>query len=117
MADKTLVATQCLKTGILDVTAHANALAGNAAGTDNFFMPNDGRTVLVVVGGAGPKVITFTAVNDKYGRTETLTVTPTTSKTSVIGPFMPELWNTSGILTFKPADGGAATDTYLALRV
>lgn len=118
MTDKVFDITEAVKAGILDVGGHANVLEGNAAGTDFFVMPNDGKTVLVCVCGESPKVITFTAVPDKYGRTETLTVTPGTSKTSVIGPFMPELWNdSSGCLKFKPADGGLVTDLYLAVRV
>lgn len=118
MTDQTFVITEAVKAGILDVGGHANALAGNAAGTDFFIMPNDGKTVLACVCDATPKAITFTAVPDKYGRTETLEVTPGASKTSIIGPFMPELWNdSSGCLKFKPADGGLATDIYLAVRV
>lgn len=126
MTDKVFDITEAVKAGILDVGGHANVLEGNAAGTDFFVMPNDGKTVLVCVCGATPKAITFTAVPDKYGRTETLIVSPGDSKTSIIGPFMPELWNTSvtiativyhGVLKFKPADGGLVTDLYLAVRV
>lgn len=119
MADQIMKVVDGLKTGILDVTAHANALIGTAAGTDDFLMPNDGKTVLVVVCTAGASsAITFTAVANKWGRTETLVVTPTVSKTSVIGPFPPRLWNNSdGQVEFDPAGGGTATDYYLALRV
>ena len=118
MADQTMVVTPCVKAGILDVTAHANKLAGNAAGTDWWYMPNDGRTILVVVAGASVKTISVTAVADKYGRTETLTLSPTASKTSLFGPFLPDIWNnSSGNLAFKPATGGDAGDTYLAVRV
>ncbi len=118
MADQTLTVTEGIKAGILDVTAHANVKLGNSAGTDYFYMPNDGKTVLVCVVGALAKQITFTPVTDKFGRTETLAVTPTASKTSVIGPFLPELWNqATGCIKFQPAAGGLATDYYLALRV
>ncbi len=118
MADQTLTVTEGIKAGILDITAHANVKLGNSAATDYFYMPNDGKTVLVCVVGASAKAITFTPVVDRFGRTETLTVTPTSSKTSVIGPFLPELWNQSnGCIKFQPAAGGLVTDFYLALRV
>ena len=118
MADQTFVVTEGIKAGILDVSAHANKILGNAAGSDFFVMPNDGKTVLVCAVGAASKLITFTPVDDKYGRTETLTVQPVDSKTSITGPFLPELWNQSnGTIKFKPAASGLATDIYLAVRV
>ena len=118
MSDQTFTVTEGIKAGILDVSAHANKILGNAAGSDFFLMPNDGKTVLVCAVAASAKLITFTAINDKYGRTETLTVQPVDSKTSIIGPFLPELWNASdGTLKFKPAAGGLATEIYLAMRV
>lgn len=118
MADQTMVLTEGIKAGILDVTVHANAKLGNSAATDYFYMPNDGKVVLVCVVGAAAKAITFTPVLDKFGRTETLVVTPTASKTSVIGPFLPELWNqVNGCVKFQPAAGGLVTDIYLAVRV
>jgi len=118
MADQTLTVVNAVKTGILDVAGNASAKAGNAAGNDQFLMPNDGQTVLVVVGGAAPSAITFTPVANKYGRTETLVVTPGTSKTSVIGPFKPHLFNnSSGQVEFDPAGGGSADDFYLAVRI
>jgi len=120
MADITMVVTEGVKAGLTDITTQANAVKGNSAGTDDFFMPNDGKTILAMVVGAAAKVITFTQVNDKYGRAETvnLTFTPTASKSSAVGPFMPDLWNdAAGRLKFKPAAGGDAGDYYLAVRV
>lgn len=118
MADQTFVITECIKAGLLDLTAHANKLAGNAAGADWWYMPNDGKTILAVVAGAAVKTISVTPVVDKYGRTETLTLSPTASKTSLFGPFLPELWNDSaGRLKFKPNAGGDVGDIYLAVRV
>ncbi len=118
MANQTLTVVNTVKTGILDVAGNASAKAGNAAGTDKFYFANDGLTVLVVVGGAAPSAITFTAVANKYGRTETLVVTPGTNKSSVIGPFKPHLFNnSSGQVEFDPAGGGQADDFYLAVRV
>jgi len=121
MTNQLMTVVPAVKAGILDAGDHASALAGNAASTDHFFMPNDGKTVLVCVCGVTPKAMTFTAVLDKYGRTETLAVTPGASKTSIIGPFLPEIWNQStvypGAIKFQAADGGLATDKYLAVRV
>ena len=118
MADQTFVVTAGLKTGILDITAHANVLAGDAAGTDFFIFANDGKTFLAVSAGASVKAITFTPVVNKYNRTESLVVTPTASKYSVIGPFPPHLWNQSnGTVKFKPAIGGHADDDYLVIRM
>lgn len=118
MADQVMAVVNAVKTGILDVAGNGSAKAGTAAGADQFLFANDGQTVLVVVGGAAPAAITFTAVANKYGRTETLVVTPGTSKTSIIGPFKPHLFNnSSGQVEFDPAGGGQADDFYLAVRV
>lgn len=119
MPDQTMKVVDGIKEGILDVTAHANALTSDAAGADDFLMPNDGKTVLVVVcTAAASSAIAFTAVANKWGRTETLSVTPTISKTSVIGPFPPRLWNNAdGQVEFDPAGAGLATEYYLAVRV
>jgi len=118
MADQIMTVKDLTKAGVPDISADANAKAGNAAGTDYFYFPNDGKTVLVAVVGAAPKQITFTPVADRYGRTETLAPTPTASKTAIYGPFNPELWNdTNGRVKFQPAAGGLATDIYIACRV
>jgi len=118
MANQTMTVVNAVKTGILDVAGNASAKAGNAASTDKFYFANDGQTVLAVVGGAGPSAITFTAVSNKFGRTESLVVTPGTNKTSIIGPFKPHLFNnSSGQVEFDPAAGGQADDYYLAVRV
>ena len=118
MADQTMTVVASSKTGILDVEGNASAKAGNAAGTDQFLFSNDGSTVLVVVGSATPAAITFTAITNQWGRTESLVVTPGTSVTSIIGPFPPRLFNnSSGQVEFDPAAGGIAGDTYLAVRI
>ena len=118
MTDQTFTVVDGTKDGVLDISNHASELAGNAAGADFFYIPNDGKTVLVCVCGASAKQLTFTAISNQWGRTETLTPTPTSSMTSVIGPFKPHLFNNaSGNVAFKPAAGGLATDHYLALRV
>ena len=118
MAVQTFTVVNGSKNGVLDISNHASELAGNAAGADFFYIPNDGKTVLVCVCGAAAKQLTFTAITNQWGRTEALTPTPTSSGTSVIGPFKPHLFNdSSGNVAFKPAAGGLATDHYLALRV
>ena len=119
MADQTLTVTQAVKTGVLNVNGHANMKASNAAAADYFYFANDGKVVLVVVcTAASSKALTFTPVLNKYGRTETLAVTPTISATSVIGPFPPHLFNQAdGRVKFQPATSGSATDLLLALRV
>ena len=118
MADQTMTVVASSKTGILDVEGNASAKAGNAAGADQFLFANDGKTVLVVVGGGTPADIVFTPVTKQWGRTESLSVTPGTSVTSIIGPFPPRLWNnSSGQVEFDPTGGGQAGDTYLAVRV
>ena len=118
MADQVMTVVDGVKAGILDVAGNGSALAGNAAGGDDFLFPNDGRTVLVVVAGAAAgDTYTFTAVDDKYGRSETLAPVVAAGKTAIIGPFLPELWNdSSGRVTFVPTSG-EATDTLLAVRI
>lgn len=116
MADQIMTVVDAVKSGILDVANNANAKAGNAAGAGYFYFPNDGRTVLVVVSGTGD-TFTFTPVTDKYGRTETLAPVVAGSKTAIIGPFLPELWNdANGRVKFKPTVG-QATDKLLAVRI
>ena len=116
MADLQMTVVQATKAGILDVAANASALAGNAAGASSFVFPNDGRTVLCVVATTGD-TFTFTAVADKYGRTETLAPVVAGGKKAIIGPFLPELWNDSnGYIKFKPSVGHA-DDFLLAVRV
>ena len=118
MTDQTMTVTDGLKTGILDITDDANVKAGNAAGADYFYFANDGKTFLAVSAGASVKQITFTPVINKWGRTETLQVTPTASKFSIIGPFKPHLFNqTDGTVKFQPATSGHEDDKYLAVRM
>lgn len=116
--DVTMTVVEATKAGI-DVGEHEKAVAGNAADDAYFIMPNDGKTILACVCVTGPAEIVFTAVKDKYGRTETLAITPGTDKTTIIGPFMPELWNDeTGCLKFQAGAGtGVVTDKYLAVRV
>jgi hypothetical protein len=118
MADQTLTVVDAVKGGILDVAGNGSAKAGNAAGGDNWYFANDGKTVIVFLAdGAGGDTLTFTPVADKYGRTETLAPVVAAGKVAIIGPFMPELWNNSeGKVEFALTSENAA-DKLLAVRV
>jgi hypothetical protein len=120
MGDILMGVTQAVKTGILDVVGDGNVELGNAAAGDYFYFPNDGHTVLVLDCTSGD-TFTFTAVNDPYGRTETLGPIVAAGKVAVLGPFMPELWNVTsgtykGCVKFKPTTGNA-DDYLLAVKV
>jgi hypothetical protein len=110
--------TEGIKAGVLDVAAATNKVLGNAAGSDYFYFPNDGKVLLLTSVGAAAKLLTFTAVTDKFGRTEALTFQPTASKNGCVGPFLPDIWNqANGCVKFQPAAGGLVTDIYVALHV
>jgi hypothetical protein len=120
MARTELTVQVAVKAGILDLIA--GATAGNAIGTDGDVgkgkFANDGKTVLVAsIGGAGSETITFTAVADKYGRTEALAPEVATGKIAVIGPFMPELWNQTGGMIYFELTTKDAADKFTAVRV
>lgn len=116
MALITMVVSNSVKAGILDMAADANVRLGNAAAGSGFDFPNDGRTVLIVDGVTGD-TFTFTAVADKFGRTETLAPVVAAGKWAIIGPFLPELWNNaSGNVHFLPTAGNAG-DILLAVRI
>ena len=116
MADVTMTVSNSVKAGILDMQADANIELGNAAAGDDFLFPNDGKTVLWV-DGVTVDTFTFTAVTDKYGRTETLAPVVGVGDIAMIGPFLPELWNNAaGMVTFKPTAGNVG-DILLAVRV
>ncbi len=118
MADTVLVVTDIDRAGIADITADANVKATNAAAGGDYFFPNDGNVVLyVVVGGTGSDTYTFTAIKDRYGRTETLTPTPAKSTTAILGPYLPELWNNeAGRVKFN-LGAGQADNYVLAGRI
>jgi len=116
MADIVMTVTNIVKAGILDLALNANTKAGNAAAGDDFFFSNDGKTCLYVDGVTGD-TFTFTAVLDKFGRTETLAPVVAAGKNALIGPFNPDLWNdAAGRVKFKPTAGNAG-DFLLAVRV
>ena len=118
MATQTFTVVDGSKAGILDISNHASKKLGNAAGADYFIIPNDGKTILVCVCGAAAKQLTFDVITNQWGRTETLTPTPTSSGQSIFGPWKPHLFNNAASqVKFKPAASGLATDIYLAVRV
>ncbi len=118
MAVQTMVVVPAVKAGILDIAAHGDALAGNAAGGDNWQLPNDGKTVLMIVAGAAAgDTFTFTAVANRFGRTEALAPVVAAGKSATIGPFDPELWNNEAGQIIMVPTSGEATDTLLWVRV
>ena len=118
MAEVTMTVVDAVKAGILDVEGNASVENGDAAAASNWFMANDGRTVLVFhADAAGGDTITFAAVADKFGRTETLAPVVSAGKVAILGPFNPELWNNSdGEIVFALTSRNAA-DQLLAVRV
>uniref|UniRef100_A0A6M3LXU8 Uncharacterized protein n=1 Tax=viral metagenome TaxID=1070528 RepID=A0A6M3LXU8_9ZZZZ len=120
MADITFTVNEGTKAGFMDLVAGPNMRDGNAPAGDNFYMPNDGKVILLVTSTAATSAINFVPVLDKFGRTSTPSpwvVTPTTLKLCVIGPFNPEIWNQpNGCVQFKGA-APVATDHYVAVRV
>ncbi len=89
--------------------------------TDGFDFANDGQTMLLVLDelatGAGD-TITFEAVTDPDGRSETtLTRTVTAKKIYAYGPFLPLLWNQSdGTVRLKFTNALSKTKV-MAIRV
>lgn len=88
---------------------------------DGFDFANDGRTILFVLdqlaAGAGD-TITFEAITDPDGRSETtLTRTVTAQKLYFYGPFLPLIWNQSdGKVRLKFTTADAKTQI-IAVRV
>lgn len=116
MADVTMTVRDLTKAGVLDLAADAYKQLGSAAGGADFLFPNDGKTILIVDAVTGD-TFTFTARNDKYGRTETLAKAVAAGKWAAIGPFLPELWNdAAGYVHFVPTVGNVG-DILLAVRV
>ncbi len=96
-------------------------VAASTQDTDGFDFVNDGKTVLLVLDelstGAGD-TLTFSAINDKYGRAETtLTRTIVAKKIYVYGPFLPDIWNQVDGKVRCKFTTAAATTTIVAIRV
>lgn len=96
-------------------------VGADTQGGDGFDFPNDGQTMLFVLdelaAGAGD-TLTFEAVADPDGRTETtLTRTITAKKMYIYGPFLPLIWNQSdGRVRCKFTTANAKTKI-LAVRI
>ncbi len=119
MAKQYLTPQTFAKSGIADLIAAATA--GNALDVgQGFAFPNDGKTVLIcniASGSAQNETVTFTAVTDEDGRTETLAPTITKGKIAIYGPFPPSLWNdgsgyVNAALTYKQSG-----DYYTAVKM
>ena len=118
MAVQTMVVVPAVKAGILDIAAHGSALEGNASSGSDWQLPNDGKTVLMIVAGAAAgDTFTFTAVQNRFGRTETLAPVVAAGKSAIIGPFEPELWNNEAGQIIMVPTVGKATDTLLWVKV
>ena len=98
---------------MVDLAGASEVELGNAPGTDDFLMPNDGQTVLIVHGVTGD-TLTFTAVACSHGRTETAAPVIAAGDIAVLGPFDPSIWNdTNGNVRITPTANNAA-DLYYA---
>ncbi len=117
MAVQTMVVVPAVKAGILDIGGDGSALAGNAGAGSNWQLPNDGKTVLLIEGGATGDTFTFTAVANRFGRTETLALAVAVNKNAIIGPFDPELWNNEAGQIIMVPTVGRADDTLLWVKV
>ena len=98
---------------MVDLAGATEVELGNAPGTDDFLMPNDGQTVLIVHAVTGD-TLTFTAVACVHGRTETAAPVISAGDIAVLGPFDPDLWNDSnGNVRISPGANNVA-DLYYA---
>jgi len=116
MAEVNMVVLELTRvTGDVDVT-NAPAVTG-AAGTPYLF-PNDGKTLLVCVGGATGCTITFVGYADEFGRVATsLTFVLGVNKTAIVGPFSPKLFNNADGKVQFTISAANATDYFEAVRI
>jgi len=115
MADITMVVVDLDRT-LVDMEGHTSVQLGNAPGTDDFLMPNDGKTMLLINGVTGD-TFTFNAVNCSHGRTEVLTAVVAAGDMACVGPFPPGLWNNgNGQVRFTPTAWNVG-DFLLAVRL
>jgi hypothetical protein len=117
MAREELTVKDAVKAGIDDLIDEATAGDDTDSGSGGSFA-NDGKTVLICqINGGSTETITFTAVNDPYGRTETLAPTVADGKIGVIGPFMPEIWNQTNGKIYFALTQKSSSDRFVAVRV
>jgi len=116
MARETLTVQNAVKAGIADLIAVATAGDATDSGMGGSFL-NDGRTVLICqIAGGSTETITFTAVTNQWGRTETLAPTVADGKIGIIGPFAPRLWNQSDGKIYFALTQKDASDYFVAVR-
>ena len=115
MAEVTMVVVEGTKAGMLDLAGDTDTEAGNSSGGDDYLIPNDGKTVLVIHAVTGD-TWTPTPVTDRTGRTEALTNIVAAGDIAVLGPWLPELWNdANGAIHVNPTVGNVG-DLLLAMR-
>ena len=115
MADITFVVVELDRT-LVDMEGDAAVRAGNAPGADDFLMPNDGKTLLIISGVTGD-TWTFAAVDCSHGRTEALTAIVAAGDIAIIGPFPQHLWNNGDNQVRITPTAWNAGDFLLAVRV
>ena len=115
MAAHTMTVVE-LDATLVDMAGHASVEAGNVSAGDPIYIPNDGKTILVVHGVTGD-IFTFTAVACSHGRTEVKALTVAAGDIAIIGPFPPSLWNNGdGNVTIVPTAGNNG-DFLLAVKL
>ena len=116
MADVIFTVSELTRvTGIVDVGADANVVAGDD-GTP-FYIPNDGQTLLACEGGTGA-TITFTSKVDEFGRdAASKTFVVGAGKFALVGPFEPALWNDGDGYVEFTLSANNADDFFVAVRL
>ena len=115
MADITMTVVELDRT-MVDLQGNAETELGNAPGTDDFLMPNDGKTILFIHAVTGT-TWTFAAVNCSHGRTEALTAVVAAGDIAIIGPFPQHLWNNGDNQVRITPTAHNAGDFLLAVKV
>ena len=115
MSEVTMTVVDGTKAGMLDLAANGDTELGNSSAGDDYLIPNDGKTILLIHAVTGD-TWTPTPVTDRTGRTETLSNVVGAGKIAVLGPWLPELWNdTEGNIHINPNTGNIG-DLLLAMR-
>ena len=115
MSAVTMTVVDGTKAGMLDLAGNGATELGNSSSGDDYLIPHDGKTVLVIHAVTGD-TWTPAPVTDRTGRTETLSNVVSAGDIAVLGPWLPELWNdTDGYIHVNPNTGNAG-DLLLAMR-
>jgi hypothetical protein len=119
MAKQIMTVQTFAKAGIADLMA--GGTLGNALDVgQGFAFANDGKTILlcsIATGSASNETVTFTAVNDEDGRTETLAPVIVKGKIAVYGPFPPALWNDGNGMVNAALTQKQVGDSYTAIKM